>query len=88
MSFLRKTPITIITGFLGSGKTTLISKLIETYKTGRLAIIVNEFGDTFSLPNVELFASQMISLPIYPLLEDSEISYICDTFNRIYKKLA
>ena len=45
MSFLRKIPITIITGFLGSGKTTLISKLIETYKTGRLAIIVNEFGD-------------------------------------------
>ena len=45
MSLLRKTPITIITGFLGSGKTTLISKLIETYKTGRLAIIVNEFGD-------------------------------------------
>ena len=43
--FIRKTPITIITGFLGSGKTTLISKLIETYKTGRLAIIVNEFGD-------------------------------------------
>ena len=48
---------------------------------------VDEFGDNYLLPNVELFASQMISLPIYPLLQDSEISYVCDTFNRLYKKL-
>ena len=49
---------------------------------------VDEFGDCFSLPNVELFASQMISLPIYPLLLDTEISYVCGTFNRLYKQFA
>jgi G3E family GTPase len=39
-------PITIITGFLGSGKTTLILKLIpQLPKEYRLALIKNEFGD-------------------------------------------
>ena len=45
MNNLLKTPVTIITGFLGSGKTTLISHLINKFQDGKLAIIVNEFGD-------------------------------------------
>lgn len=44
----------------------------------------NEFGDRISLPNVELYADQMISLPIYPLLTALELQFICSTFNRIY----
>lgn len=39
-----KIPATIITGFLGAGKTTLVRHLIETAQGRRLAIIVNEFG--------------------------------------------
>jgi cobalamin biosynthesis protein CobW len=42
---IAKTPCTIITGFLGAGKTTLVRNLIETANGRRLAIIVNEFGD-------------------------------------------
>src|ERR1700758_5520236 len=39
-------PITIITGFLGSGKTTLILNLVpQVPKNYRLALIKNEFGD-------------------------------------------
>ncbi|KAF2645452.1 cobW-domain-containing protein [Massarina eburnea CBS 473.64] len=39
-------PITIITGFLGSGKTTLILNLIpQLPKTYKLALLKNEFGD-------------------------------------------
>lgn len=39
-------PLTIITGFLGSGKTTLILNLIpQLPKDYRLALIKNEFGD-------------------------------------------
>lgn len=38
-------PVTIVTGFLGSGKTSLIRKLIETPAGARSAIIVNEFGE-------------------------------------------
>ena len=41
---LQKTPVTIITGFLGSGKTTLISHLIRNAGGRRLAVVVNEFG--------------------------------------------
>ena len=38
-------PATVITGFLGAGKTTLIRRLIEQADGRRLALIVNEFGD-------------------------------------------
>ena len=45
MSDLSKLPVTVITGFLGSGKTTLISQLMQNPQGKRLAVIVNEFGD-------------------------------------------
>lgn len=41
---LAKVPVTIITGFLGAGKTTLISHLIRNAGGRRLAVVVNEFG--------------------------------------------
>jgi cobalamin biosynthesis protein CobW len=41
---LVKTPCTIVTGFLGAGKTTLVRHVIE-HADRRLAVIVNEFGD-------------------------------------------
>ncbi|BAY50913.1 cobalamin synthesis protein cobW homolog [Thermostichus vulcanus NIES-2134] len=40
-----KIPVTIITGFLGSGKTTLIRQLLQNAAGRRIAVIVNEFGD-------------------------------------------
>ena len=45
MSSLEKIPVTILTGFLGAGKTTLIRNLILKNKSKKLAIIINEFGD-------------------------------------------
>src|SRR6201991_2875171 len=44
MSF-EKVPVTIITGFLGAGKTTLVRHLMQNPQGRRLAILVNEFGD-------------------------------------------
>ena len=41
----RRIPATVITGFLGSGKTTLIRHIISHAAGRRLALIVNEFGD-------------------------------------------
>ncbi|MEX0852634.1 MAG: GTP-binding protein, partial [Bauldia sp.] len=38
-------PATIVTGFLGAGKTTLIRGLIANARGRRIAVIVNEFGD-------------------------------------------
>jgi len=45
MADLAKLPVTVVTGFLGSGKTSLISHLIQNPGGKRLAVIVNEFGD-------------------------------------------
>ncbi len=42
---LHKTPVTIITGFLGAGKTTLIRHLLEHADGRRIALVINEFGD-------------------------------------------
>ena len=41
----RLIPVSVITGFLGSGKTTLISRILCEPSFNRLAVIVNEFGD-------------------------------------------
>jgi G3E family GTPase len=40
-----KTPVVLVTGFLGSGKTTLISRLLERPELGDTAVIVNELGE-------------------------------------------
>ena len=40
-----KIPATVVTGFLGAGKTTLIRHLLENADGRRIALIVNEFGD-------------------------------------------
>lgn len=40
-----KIPATVITGFLGAGKTTLIRHMLANAKGRRLALIINEFGD-------------------------------------------
>jgi cobalamin biosynthesis protein CobW len=44
MNHLAKVPVTVVTGFLGSGKTTLIRHLIANANGRKLAVLVNEFG--------------------------------------------
>jgi cobalamin biosynthesis protein CobW len=40
-----KIPVTVVTGFLGSGKTTLIRHLLQNTQGRRIAVLVNEFGE-------------------------------------------
>ncbi len=41
----RRIPATVVTGFLGSGKTTLINRILREQHGRKLAVIVNEFGE-------------------------------------------
>lgn len=45
MAIARKIPATVVTGFLGAGKTTMIRNLIEQANGKKLALVINEFGD-------------------------------------------
>src|SRR5947209_20169302 len=42
---MRRVPATVITGFLGAGKTSLVRHLLAHAEARRLAVIVNEFGE-------------------------------------------
>jgi cobalamin biosynthesis protein CobW len=42
---MHKIPVTVITGFLGSGKTTLVRQLLQNNQGRRIAVLVNEFGE-------------------------------------------
>ena len=61
-------PVTLITGFLGSGKTTLISKLVKHPEMNRVAVVINEIGEigidhdlvTLSSENISLLANGCI----------------------------
>jgi G3E family GTPase len=56
-------PVSIITGFLGSGKTTLINRLLKRPDMNRVAVIVNELGE-IGVDNdlVEVSSEQMMLL--------------------------
>ena len=42
---IRATPVTVLTGFLGSGKTTLINRILKEAHGRRFAVIENEYGE-------------------------------------------
>ncbi len=44
MEIIRKKPVTMITGYLGSGKTTVLNELLKSQSGKKLAIIVNDLG--------------------------------------------
>ena len=45
MNDAARAPVAIVTGFLGSGKTTLITRLLRDRRFANTAVIVNEFGE-------------------------------------------
>ena len=42
---MKRIPITLLTGYLGSGKTTLINHILENKENKKIAVIVNDIGE-------------------------------------------
>lgn len=42
---MHKIPVTVVTGFLGAGKTTVLRHLLQNNQGRRIAVLVNEFGE-------------------------------------------
>jgi G3E family GTPase len=74
-----KLPVTLITGFLGSGKTTLISRLLTHPDMNRVAVVINEIGEigidndlvTMSSENVSLLANGCLCCTVRTDLQDT-----------------
>ncbi len=74
-----KIPVTLITGFLGAGKTTLISKLVRHPDMDRMAVVINEIGEIgidndlvkMSTENVSLLANGCLCCSVRTDLQDT-----------------
>ena len=55
-------PVTVLTGFLGSGKTTLVNRLLKEKPGTRFGLVVNEFGEA-------ALESQLLEIRKQPLFE-------------------
>jgi len=74
-----KIPVTLVTGFLGSGKTTLISKLVRHPDMHRVAVVINEIGEigidhdlvTMSSENITLLANGCICCSVRTDLQET-----------------
>ena len=74
-----KLPITLVTGFLGSGKTTLIAKLVRHPDMNRVAVVINEIGEigidhdlvTMSSENITLLANGCICCSVRTDLQET-----------------
>lgn len=81
-----KIPVTLVTGFLGSGKTTLISKLVRHPEMNRVAVVINEVGEigidhdlvTMSSENITLLANGCICCSVRTDLQET----LRDLFSR------
>jgi G3E family GTPase len=62
MAVQSRIPVTLVTGFLGSGKTTLINAALRSPKLAKTAIVVNEFGEVGL--DQQLFASSSDSVVV------------------------
>ena len=62
-----RVPVNILTGFLGSGKSTLLRYILSAKHDSKIAVVMNEFGDTAEV-------EKMLGLSAGGLKEDAWLS--------------
>jgi cobalamin biosynthesis protein CobW len=82
-----KIPVTIVTGFLGSGKTTLICGLLRRIPDRRLAVLINEFGEVSVDGTLLRAAGQEHGAEIHDLPNGCICCTIKDDFLPVMKQL-
>lgn len=82
-----KIPVTIVTGFLGSGKTTLICGLLKKNPDRRLAVLVNEFGEVSVDGSLLRTAGDQCGVEIHDLPNGCICCSIKDDFLPMMKQL-
>jgi cobalamin biosynthesis protein CobW len=82
-----KIPVTIITGFLGSGKTTLICGLLKKIPDRHLAVLINEFGEVSVDGTLLRAAGQEHGAEIHDLPNGCICCTIKDDFLPVMKQL-
>ena len=70
-----KIPVTIVTGFLGSGKTTFINNLLRQNYDVKIGLIENEFGD------VSIDSKLIVNYQPEDIIELSNGCICCSLFN-------
>jgi G3E family GTPase len=74
-------PVTILTGFLGAGKTTILNAVLAFYKDKKMAIIENEFGE-------QGIDAELIISPESPLFEMNNGCLCCSLNDNLYDILS
>jgi G3E family GTPase len=81
-----KIPVTLVTGFLGAGKTTMISRLIRHPDMDRVAVVINEIGEVgidndlvkMSTENVSLLANGCLCCSVRTDLQETLVELFGD----------
>tara|TARA_B100000780_G_C21099729_1_gene443753 strand:+ start:376 stop:1428 length:1053 start_codon:yes stop_codon:yes gene_type:complete len=79
-------PITLLTGFLGAGKTTLLNSVLTNNSAGRVAVIVNEFGEAGLDHDLIAESSEEIILMQSGCLCCSVRGDLSDTISDLFKR--
>jgi len=62
-------PVTLVTGFLGAGKTSLLNKVVQMCDEKKIAVIENEFG----VVNLDAKLGVSSEAPLLPALESAAV---------------
>ena len=70
-------PATVLVGFLGAGKTTLVHHILNANHKHRIAVIVNEYGDTSGIETAAVSSGQVCTPDLHSINKSKGVSIVC-----------